>query len=70
MLTAVLFVIVTACSNQQAKAKPNIVTKSAPKAGVVAKIGDTLITEEELIGEDKMDFFELKSENMILKWIE
>jgi len=67
VLTAVLFVIVTACSNQQAKAKPNIVTKAAPKAGVVAKIGDTLITEEELIGEDKMDFFELKKREYDLK---
>ena len=67
MMTILTFVIVTACADRQAKAKPNIVTKPAPKAGVVAKIGDQLITEEELIGDDKMDFFELKKREYDLK---
>ena len=67
MLTVMVFGIVTACSDRQAKARPNIVTKPAPKAGVAAKIGDQLITDEELIGEDKMDFFELKKREYELK---
>ena len=58
--TAVIFTIIAACSDQQAKAKPNFVTKPAPKAGVVAKIGGEEITEEALVGSDKMDFFKLK----------
>ena len=58
------FVIITACTDQ-AKAKPNFVHKDPPKPGVVAKIGDEEITEDALIGDDKMDFFELKSANMI-----
>jgi protein-disulfide isomerase len=67
MLTVMIFSIVAACSDKQAKAKPNIVTKPAPQAGVVAKIGDELITEEQLIGDDKMDFFELKKREYDLK---
>ncbi|MEN9723183.1 MAG: hypothetical protein RJB38_1169 [Pseudomonadota bacterium] len=67
MLTVAVFAIVTACSDRQAKAKPNIVTKPAPQPGVVAKIGNQLITEAELIGEDKMDFFELKKREYDLK---
>lgn len=67
MFTVMVFAIVTACSDKQAKAKPNIVTKPAPQAGVVAKIGDELITEEQLIGDDKMDFFELKKREYDLK---
>ena len=45
-----MFAVVTACSNQSAKAKPNFVFKDAPKAGVLAKIGGQEITEEDLIG--------------------
>jgi protein-disulfide isomerase len=67
MFTVMVFAIVTACSDKQAKAKPNIVTKTAPQAGVLAKIGDEFITEEQLIGEDKMDFFELKKREYDLK---
>lgn len=58
--TAAIFVIVAACSDQQAKAKPNIIMKDAPKAGVVGKIGGKEITEEELVGSDKLDFFEIE----------
>lgn len=66
-MTLMIFAVVTACTDRQATAKPNIVTKPAPKAGVVAKIGEELITEEELIGDDKMDFFELKKREYDLK---
>lgn len=67
LLTILSFAIVTACSDRQAKARPNIVTKPAPKAGVVAKIGGEEITEEQLIGDDKMDFFELKKREYELR---
>lgn len=63
----VAFAIVAACTNRQAKAKPNLVVKEAPKAGVVAKIGGEEITEEALIGEDKLDFFDLKKREYDLK---
>jgi protein-disulfide isomerase len=57
------FVVVTACSDTQAKAKPNIITKDTPPApGVVATIGGQNITEDELIGDAKMDFFEIKKQ--------
>lgn len=65
--TALAFAIVTACTNQQATAKPNIVEKEPTKPGVVAKIGDEEITEEALIGEDKLDFFELKKREYDLR---
>jgi protein-disulfide isomerase len=52
-------VVFLACTSESARAKPNFVTKDAPKPGVLAKIGGQDISEEELIGEDKMDFFEL-----------
>ncbi len=67
LLTVVSFAVVTACTDKQAKAKPNIVTKEAPRAGVVAKIAGEEITEEQLIGNDKLDFFELKKREYDLK---
>lgn len=44
-----------------------MVFKDAPKAGVVAKIGDEEYTLEKLIGEDKLDFFELQKREFDLK---
>ncbi|MGK5082158.1 thioredoxin domain-containing protein [Bdellovibrionota bacterium FG-1] len=67
LLTAGAFAIVSACTDQQAKAKPNIVHKTAPKPGVVAKIGNDEITEAQLIGDDKLDFFDLKKREYDLK---
>jgi len=67
LATAMSFTIVAACSDQQAKAKPNIVTKDPPRPGVVAKIGDQELTEEQLIGDDKLDFFDLKKREYDLK---
>jgi protein-disulfide isomerase len=66
-LVVVLFAIVVACTDQQAKAKPNFVHKPAPKAGVLAKIGGEEISEDALVGEDKMDFFDLKKREYELK---
>jgi protein-disulfide isomerase len=64
---ALVFAVVSACTGDQAKAKPNLVHKNAPKAGVVAKIGNEEITEEALIGDDKLDFFDLKKREYELK---
>ena len=58
--------VLAACSDQ-AKAKINLVHKDAPKPGVLAKIGDEEITEDALIGSDKLDFFELKKREYDLK---
>jgi protein-disulfide isomerase len=66
-LTIISFAVIAACSDRQAKAKPNIVTKPTSKPGVVAKIGGEEITEEALIGDDKMDFFELKKREYELR---
>jgi protein-disulfide isomerase len=62
-----IFAVVSACTDQQAKAKPNLVHKDAPKPGVVAKIAGEEITEEALIGDDKLDFFDLKKREYDLK---
>ena len=61
------FTIVVACTDQQAKAKPNMVFKTAPRPGVLAKIGTEEITEDALIGDDKVDFFDLKKREYELK---
>lgn len=58
--------ILTSC-DRDARAKPNFVIKDGTKPGVVAKIGDQEITEDELIGEDKVEFFELKKREYELK---
>ena len=58
--------IMSACTSH-ARAKINFVHKEAPKQGVVAKIGNEEITEETLIGEDKVDFFDLKKREYELK---
>ncbi len=60
--------MVSACTDSQAKpAKPNIVTKDAPKPGIVAKIGEVEVTEEELIGDARADIYELKKREYDLK---
>ncbi|MCM2321977.1 MAG: thioredoxin domain-containing protein [Oligoflexia bacterium] len=64
---AVAFAVISACSGQQAKAKPNFVFKDAPKAGVVAKINGEEITEEQLIGDEKLEFLDLRKREYELK---
>ena len=59
---AVAFAIISACTSQSAKAKINMIFKPAPKSGVVAKIGNDEIDEDTLIGDAKLDFFELKKQ--------
>lgn len=58
--TTVLFAVLVACTDSTAKARPNFLFKDPPKAGVMAKINGEEITEDALIGEDKLDFFDLK----------
>lgn len=66
-VATVVFAVISACTNEPAKAKPNLVTKDAPRPGVLAKIGGEEISEEALIGEDKLDFFDLKKREYDLK---
>jgi protein-disulfide isomerase len=62
-----VFIVMVSCTDKQAKAKPNFVNKPAPKPGLLAKIGGEEITEEGLIGDDKLDFFDLKKREFELK---
>ncbi|OFZ21305.1 MAG: hypothetical protein A2X94_07595 [Bdellovibrionales bacterium GWB1_55_8] len=64
---ALAFAAMSACTGNQATAKPNFITKDPPKPGVVAKIGNEEITEDQLIGQDKLDFFELQKREYELK---
>lgn len=66
LATVSAFVFMTACTDS-AKAKINYVHKEAPKQGVVAKIAGEDITEDALIGEDKLDFFDLKKREYELR---
>jgi len=56
----------SSCTNS-ASAKPKFVFKDAPKGGVVAKVGGKEISEEELLGESKIEFFDLKKKEYELK---
>jgi protein-disulfide isomerase len=66
ILASGLVIGIFAC-NESAKAKPNLVHKDPPRAGVLAKINGEEITEEALVGEDKLDFFDLKKREYELK---
>ena len=66
-MAAMAFAVVAACTNSTARAKPSFVVKDPPKPGVVAKIGNEDITEDMLIGEDKLDFFDLKKREYELR---
>lgn len=66
-IALVVFGIMTACTDHQAKAKPNYVFKDAPRPGLVAKIGNVEVTEDELISDDKMSFFDIKRKEYELK---
>ena len=59
--------VVTACNKGEAKEKPNFVHKAPPQPGVVAMINGQDITEDHLIGDDKLDFFDLKKREYDLK---
>lgn len=56
----------TACSN--GSAEPNIVFKETkPNPQAMAKIGDQVISEDELMGNAKLDFFEIKKREYELR---
>jgi len=67
VISTIVFGSFIACTDSQAVPKPNIVTKDAPKPGIVAKIGSVEITEEELIGDAKNEFFELRKREYDLR---
>ena len=67
VFTLVLFFGVISSCSDRARARPNFLFKTAPKAGLMAKIGDKEITEDMLIGSDKLDFFELKKREYDLR---
>jgi protein-disulfide isomerase len=67
LLTVAIFIVVAACTDQQAKAKINFVYKASPKDGVVAKIGSEEISEDTLVGEAKLDFLEVRKNEYDLK---
>jgi protein-disulfide isomerase len=66
VLAAGLILGIFAC-NESAKAKVNLVHKDAPHPGVLAKINGEDITEDALVGDDKLDFFDLKKREYELK---
>ncbi len=65
---AFISTVFLSCSNSSS-AKPNFIFKNAPRSDLVAKIGNEEITEERLIGDNKIAFFDLKNKNTNLKWI-
>src|SRR5579872_5396160 len=66
VLASGLVIGIFAC-NESAKAKPNLVHQDPPRPGVLAKINGEEITEEALVGDDKLDFFDLKKREYELK---
>ncbi len=66
-LAAIVSGIVVSCSDKSSTAKPNLVVKDAPKPGILAKINGKDITEDMLIGDAKMDFFEIKKREYDLR---
>lgn len=67
LVTVLVFGVIASCTDRQAKAKPNYLFKDAPKPGVVAKIAGEEVTEDQLIGDDKVDFFDLKKREYDLR---
>lgn len=60
--------LILALGCTQSSAKLNYVFKDSPKPGIVAKIGTTEITEDELLsGEARINFIELKKKEYDLK---
>ena len=61
------FLIISACTQQATAAKPTVVSKNPPSPGAMAKINGEIITEDALIGDDKMDFLEIKKREYDLR---
>jgi protein-disulfide isomerase len=59
--------VMFACTSENAKAKINMVFKDAPKPGIVAKIGNDEITEDQLIGDAQLELMQLKKQEYDLK---
>ena len=65
--SSIFGLILVGVSVQAAILKPNIVHRDAPRPGIVAAINGIEITEEQLVGEAKLDFYELEKEKFDLK---
>jgi protein-disulfide isomerase len=59
--------VIVACTSENARAKINFLTKDAPKAGVVAKINDEEITEDQLVGDAQVELMQIKKQEYDLK---
>lgn len=59
-ILSIAFLSMTVGCNERRPEKPNVVTKEAPKPEVVAKIGGEEITLDNLIGDSKVDYFDIK----------
>ena len=67
-LAVLIFGVISACTEgEAAKAKPNYLFKDGGKPGIVAKIGNEEVNEDELMGDDKMSFFDLKRKEYDLR---
>ena len=60
LLALSILAVMSACSDSSAKPQPNFVFKTADKPNVLAKIGGKEITEEELVGDDKLAYMDIK----------
>jgi len=67
VLGAMTFFVNTGCTNQSATAKPNFVFKDAPSKDAAAKIGNEVITEDELISADRISYYDLQKKQYELK---
>lgn len=60
LITFSILAIASACTDSTAKPQPNLIFKTTDKPNVVAKVGGKDITEEELVGEDKLAYMDIK----------
>lgn len=58
--SAVAVFSIGGCSNDSANAKPNLVFKDPPTAEAVAKIGEETINMDQLVGDQKIQYLEIK----------
>ncbi len=59
--------LIVSCTQNEATAKPNLIFKDSVKPGIVAKVGDAEVTEEELIGDARLSYYEIKKKEYDFK---
>ncbi|MCM0605538.1 MAG: DsbA family protein [Xanthomonadaceae bacterium] len=67
LATLIILSIATACTNSTAKPQPNFVFKNPEKPNVLAKIGGKEISEEVLVGDDKLAYMDIKKKEYEFK---